>query len=94
MNGQSSMEGSFPGHSVVKSPPANAGDMGSIPDPEDPTCLEATKPECYNYWACALEPRCLNDWSPKPWGHVPQQEKPLQWEAHTLQPEIAPALCN
>ena len=23
----------FPGGSVVKNPPANAGDMGSIPDP-------------------------------------------------------------
>ena len=43
------MERSFPGHSVVKNPPANAGDMGSIPDSEDPTCLGATKPECYNY---------------------------------------------
>ena len=25
--------GGFPGGSVVKNPPANAGDMGSIPDP-------------------------------------------------------------
>ena len=24
---------SFPGGSVVKNPPANAGDMGSVPDP-------------------------------------------------------------
>ena len=24
----------FPGDSVVKNPPANAGDTGSIPDPE------------------------------------------------------------
>ena len=27
------MPGSFPGSSVVKNPPANAGDMGLIPDP-------------------------------------------------------------
>ena len=27
----------LPGGAVVKNPPANAGDMGSIPDPEDPT---------------------------------------------------------
>ena len=26
----------FPGGSVVKNPPANAGDMGLIPGPEDP----------------------------------------------------------
>ena len=26
----------FPGGSVVKNPPANAGDMGSIPDPGRP----------------------------------------------------------
>ena len=43
------MERSFPGHSVVKNPPANAGDMGSVPDSEDRTCLGAIKPECYNY---------------------------------------------
>ena len=28
----------------MKNPPANAGDMGSIPDPEDPTCHSAIKP--------------------------------------------------
>ena len=32
--------GSFPGGSVVKSPPANSGDMGSIPGQEDPTFTE------------------------------------------------------
>ena len=30
---------SFPGGSVVKNPPANAGDMGSIPNLEISTCL-------------------------------------------------------
>ena len=34
---------------VVKNPPVNAGDMGSIPGPEDSTCLGATKPVCHNY---------------------------------------------
>ena len=29
---------------MVKNPPASAEDMGSIPGPEDPTCLAATKP--------------------------------------------------
>ena len=39
----------FPGGSVVKNPPANAGDTGSIPDLADPTYCEATKPMHYNY---------------------------------------------
>ena len=34
----------FPGGTVDKNPPANAGDMGSIPGLEDSTCLGATKP--------------------------------------------------
>ena len=39
----------FPGGTVVKNLPANAGDMGSIPGPEDPTCRRATKPVRHNY---------------------------------------------
>ena len=40
----------FPGGTVVKNPPANAGDMGSIPSPGiDPTCQRATKPMHHNY---------------------------------------------
>ena len=38
-----------------KNLPASAGDTGLIPDGEDPTCCEATKPLCHNYRACALE---------------------------------------
>ena len=34
---KTSMRG-FPGGSVVKNPPANAGETGSIPDPEELTC--------------------------------------------------------
>ena len=30
---------------------------------EDLTCCRATKPVCYNYWACALEPGGCNSWS-------------------------------
>ena len=40
----------FPGGPVVNNPLANAGDTGSNPD-LDSTCLEATKPLCYNYWS-------------------------------------------
>ena len=39
--------GDFPGGSVVKTLPANAGDMGSIPGLG--SCLRATKPVCHNY---------------------------------------------
>ena len=45
----------FPGGSVVKNPPDNAGDTGLIPDPgrpreaqEGPRCLGAIKPEFCN----------------------------------------------
>ena len=41
----------FPGGPAVKSPPVNAGDMGSIPGREDPTCHGATKALCHNYAA-------------------------------------------
>ena len=34
----------LPWWSCVKNPPANAGDMGSIPVQEDSTCIRATKP--------------------------------------------------
>ena len=39
----------FPGGAVVKNLPANAGDTGSSPVPEDPTCCGATKPMRHNY---------------------------------------------
>ena len=39
----------FPGGPVVKKLSANAGDMGSIPGPEDPTCFRATEPVFHNY---------------------------------------------
>ena len=45
----------FPGDTVVKNPPANAGDMGLIPDLENPTCIEQQlSNKC---WAWPLEPR-------------------------------------
>ena len=39
----------FPGGAMVKNLPANAGDTGSIPGREDPTCHGATKPVRHNY---------------------------------------------
>ena len=44
----------FPGGLVMKNPPTNAGDMGSIPCPEDPTCHGAHMPKLL---ACAQESR-------------------------------------
>ena len=41
--------GVFPDGSVVKNVPTNAGDTGSIPDPEDPTSCGATEPMHHNY---------------------------------------------
>ena len=41
---------------MVKNPPANAGEMGSIRSvQEDPTCGGATKPKSHNYWAHTLQ---------------------------------------
>ena len=37
----------FPGGTVVKNPPANAGDTGLISGPG--RCHRATKPMCHNY---------------------------------------------
>ena len=39
----------FPGGPVVKKLSANAGDMVSIPGPEDPACFRATEPVFHNY---------------------------------------------
>ena len=90
----------FPGGTVVKNPPANAGDMGSVR--EDPTGRRAAKPMHHNYWACALEPANHNYWA-----RVSQLLKPAclepmlhnkrshpQWEAHALQRRVAPARHN
>ena len=56
---------------MVKNPPANAGDPGSISLIwEDPTCLRATKLMHHTYWACALKPGSHNYWA--------------YWSPHTL----------
>ena len=68
----------FPGGPVVKSLPANAGDMGSIPGPERFHMLWGNKTP-------ASQPLSLC-----PRAQAPQQEKPPQWEAHTPQPERSP----
>ena len=49
--------GGFPGDSVVKNLPANAGDTGSIPGPGKSHMPQGNLSlcVCHNYWACALE---------------------------------------
>ena len=39
----------FPGSTVVKNPPANAGDTGSSPGPGRSHMPGATKSMCHNY---------------------------------------------
>ena len=53
--------GGLPAGSVVKNLPAKAGDTGSVPELEGPTCHGTTKPMHHNH---ALEPRSHNCWSP------------------------------
>ena len=47
----------------------------------DATGWAAAKPECHNYWACALEPGNGNYWSPCTRAWAQQQKKPPRWEA-------------
>ena len=73
----------FPGGSVVKNPPANARDPGSIPGLE----LGSHMPRGSIYhssWAHVLEPTSCN--RREAWASrvgAPQQEKPLQRELQT-----------
>ena len=85
----------FPGGSVVKNLPANAGDTVQSRIREDPTCHGSAKPIHHNDQACALKPGNYNYGAhvpqlPKPMcsrAHAPQQEKPQKWEAWIPQPE-------
>ena len=86
-----------PDGSVVKNPPAIAGDMASIPDGRIPQAAERLQPVHHSCWAYALEPGSHNCWN-----HMPQLlksehlepvlcNKPLQWEAVT--PQLDSSLC-
>ena len=67
--------------SMVKSSPANEGDMGSIPYVRR-SHIPQSKSMCHNYWACALEPGSCNNWA-----HVPKLPKPKCPGVHPLQQE-------
>ena len=62
---------------MVKNPPANAGDTGSILVLEDPTCRGATKPVRHNDWVCALEPVSHNYWARVPQPLTPAHLEPV-----------------
>ena len=64
----------FPGGSVLKNPPANARDSGSIPN------LERSHMPWNNYQACALEPGSSNSRA-----HMPQRLNPACPRAGALQ---------
>ena len=64
----------FPGGSVVKNLPVNAGDMGSIPDPGRFHMLQSI----LSPGTSTIEPMCRNLKSVCPGAHALQQEKPPQ----------------
>ena len=80
----------FPGGAMVKNPPASAGDVGSISGlgrSHMPQSNKAREPQLLSPCATPTEAR-------SPRARAPQQEKPPQWEALTLQRRVAPARRN
>ena len=68
----------FPGGPVVKNPPANAGDTGSV--------SSSTEPTRHNYWARALQQEKSLKWEAcelqpesSPHSTQPQKARTLQW---------------
>ena len=75
-------ETDFPGSPAVKNPPANPGDMGSIPGPgRFHTFRGATKPVATTTDACNLEPRL---WNKRSHGN----EKPSQLGSSSRSPQL------
>ena len=52
----------FPGGPVVKNPPCNARDTGSIPDPGRFHMAQSNYAHLHSYWASALEPASQDYW--------------------------------
>ena len=65
-------ERGFPHGTVVKNPPANAGDRGSIPGTGRSQCHRVTKPMSHTL----LSPRATTTEACAPRAHDLQQEKP------------------
>ena len=80
----------FPGDTVVKNLPANAGDTGSSPGPgrsHMPRSNWTREPQL-------LSPHAATTEAHEPRAHALQQEKPPQWEARAPQWRVAPARLN
>ena len=83
----------FPGGAVVKNLPANTGDIGSSPGLGRSHMLrsnETRAPQLLSLCSRAHEPQLLSlcattTEARTPRARAPQQEKPLQWEAHAPQ---------
>ena len=92
----------FPGGTVVKNLPANAGDTGSSPGPgrsHTPRNNEAHAPQLLSLRSRGhklqlLSPRATTTEARIPRARAPQQEKPPQWEACASQQRVAPARRN
>ena len=92
----------FPGGTVVKNPPANAGDTGSIPGPGRPRMPQsnwACAPQLLSLHSRACEPQLLSlrattTEARVPRAHAPQQEKLPQWEILAPQWRVAPTRHN
>ena len=85
----------FPGGSVVKNPPANAGDRSSIPDPGRSHTLQSKKahePQLVSPHSGAqeLSPCATTTEATRPRACALQQGKPLRWEAGAPQLESSP----
>ena len=86
----------FLGGPVVKSPPANAGDMGSIPCSRRlhmPWGNKATEPQLMSLCSRARELQTTETWALYR-ACIQQQKKPLQWGARAPQLESSPTFCN
>ena len=90
---------SSPGGSVIKNRPTNAHTgrgfapwSREIPHAEEQLslCTTTTEPVLWSLEAIITEPMRPNYWSPSAPEPVLPQEKPLQGEAHALQPESSP----
>ena len=92
----------FPGGLVIKNLPATAGDTGSIPGLEDPTCRGAAKPQHHKYWASAWSPGattaetvCLNYRTPRALEPVSCSKRShCSEEPMYCKYRVAPAHCN
>ena len=83
-----------PHGSVIKNPPADAGDTCSIPGLGRFQLPQSNKRVQHIYWAHALDPGAATAEACLPKSLSSATQRPAQWEARTLQLESNPALCN